>query len=66
MTISFGPIVQLIYPERRKVPAAWILCRWHDAVANGEVESHTDKPTLSEAITDLEHVGQITVSERLL
>ena len=61
MTISFSPIVQLVYPERRKVPAAWIMSRWYDAVANGEVyRRFSREPTLAEAIYDLEDIGQIT------
>ena len=60
MTISFSPIVQLIYPERRKVPANYIMCRWYDAMRNGEVEPRDSEPTLAEAIADLEDAGQIT------
>ncbi len=63
MTISFSPIVQLVYPERRKVPASWIMCRWHDALMNSEVEPRDTTPTLAEAIHDLEDIGQITVGK---
>jgi hypothetical protein len=59
MTISFNPIVSLVYPERRRVPAARIMV-WHaDAVANGEVAEHTND--LRQAIADLEDLGHITV-----
>jgi len=64
MTISFSPLVELIYPERRKVPASWVMCRWYDAQANGEVPKRTDVPTLAEAIHDLEDAGQITTTGR--
>ncbi len=60
------PRIQLIYPDRRLVSEAWIMIRWDDAVANGEVESLPGgrEPNLEEAIRDLEDLGQITVSGR--
>jgi len=63
VTISFSPIVELVYPERRKVPAGRIIVWWHDAVDNGEVEPRDGEPTLDEAIYDLEDAGLITVGE---
>lgn len=68
MTISTSPLVRLVYPDRRTVSEAWILMRWDDAVANGEVEPLPDngEPTLAEAIHDLEDIGQITTDGRLV
>ena len=72
MSISFSPLtrlradprVKLVYPDRRLVSEAWIMCRWDDAVSNGEVEPRDSEPTLAEAIFDLEDAGFITVDNR--
>ena len=54
-----GERVQLIYPERRSVPASQIMT-WHsDCVANGDLPEHTGE--LQAAIRDLEDLGYITV-----
>jgi hypothetical protein len=67
MTLSTGPLIRLVYPERRLVTVAYILMRWDDAVANGELEPLPDnaEPTLAVAIIDLEDIGQITTDGRL-
>jgi hypothetical protein len=73
MSISFSkltrlradPRVLLAYPDRRLVSEEWIMCRWDDAVSNGEIEPRDTEPTLAEAIHDLEDVGHITVDTRV-
>lgn len=60
------PRIRLVYPSPRMVSEAWILMRWDDAVANGELEPLPDngEPTLAVAILDLEDIGQITTDGR--
>ena len=76
MSISFSPLrrvavnrlasdprIRLVYPDRRLVSEAWLMCRWDDAVSNGEVEPRDNEPTIAEVIFDLEDAGFITVGK---
>jgi len=55
-------MIQLLYPEKRRVSEDKIFM-WHDdAVANGKLPKRTRH--LDEAISDLEDIGFITVARK--